>query len=109
MIPSRRGGAGLMNIYIGNLSRKITEAELREQFEPFGKVVAVNLVKDRRSGVPRGFGYVEMESPEEGQAAIEGLKGQILDGRMMDVTESSPPGKGKKGGFKGGGKKRRRF
>ncbi len=97
-----------MNIYIGNLAREITEAELREQFEAFGKVVSVNLIKDRRSGVSRGFGFVEMESPEEGTAAINGLKDTMLDGRTMDVTESAPQGKGKKGGFKGGGKKRRR-
>ncbi len=98
-----------MNIYVGNLSRKLTETEVREQFEAFGEVVSVNLVKDRRSGVSRGFGYVEMTSEEEGQAAIDALKGQILDGKMLDVVESGPPpGKGKKGGFKGG-KKRRRF
>lgn len=98
-----------MNIYIGNLSREITETELQEQFEAFGKVESVSIVKDKRSGVSRGFGFVEMPSPEEGQAAIDGLKGQILDGRTMDVTESGPPPKGKKKNFKGGGKKRRRF
>ena len=99
-----------MHIYIGNLSRKLTETDIREQFEAFGEVASVSLVKDRRSGVSRGFGTVVMESETEGQAAIEGLKGQILDGKIMDVVESAPqPGKGKKGGSKGGGKKRRRL
>ncbi len=103
-------GAEFMHIYLGNLSRKLTETDVREQFEAFGEVVSVSLVKDRRSGVSRGFGYVEMVSTEEGQAAIEALKGQILDGKMMDIVESDPPpGKGKKGGFKGKGKKRRKF
>lgn len=97
-----------MNIYVGNLSRKLTEAELRQQFEVFGEVTSVKLAKDRRNGVSKGFGSVVMPSSEEGQAAIEGLKGQILDGKIMDVTESAPSGKGKKGGFKGGGKKRRK-
>lgn len=95
-----------MNIYIGNLSRDVTEVELREQFEKFGRVDSASIVKDRR-GVSKGFAYVEMDSADEGQAAMEALKGQMLDGRTMDIVESAPPSKGKKG-FKGG-KKRRRF
>ena len=95
-----------MNIYIGNLSRDVTEIELRQQFEKFGRVDSASVVKDRR-GVSKGFGFVEMDSSDEGQAAIEALKGQMLDGRTMDIVESNPPSKGKKG-FKGG-KKRRRF
>ena len=96
-----------MHIYVGNLSRKISDAELQQQFEAFGTVTKVNIAKDRRNGVSKGFGTVEMESQQEGQAAIEALRGQILDGKIMDVVESEPPGKGKKG-FKGGGKKRKR-
>ncbi len=98
-----------MNIYVGNLSHDITETILQEQFEAFGKVTSVKIMKDKRSGVSRGYGFVEMDSEEEGQAAIDSLKDQMLDGRTMDITLSSPPFKGKKGGFKGGGKKRRRF
>ncbi len=99
-----------MHIYIGNLSRAITDAQLQECFEAYGTVTKVNIAKDRRNQVSKGFGTVEMESDEEGQAAIDGLKGQLLDGKIMDVVESGPPpGKKKKGGFKGGGKKRRRF
>ena len=99
-----------MNIYVGNLSRDITETILQEQFEVFGKVTSVKIMKDKRSGVSRGYGFVEMDSEEEGQTAVDSLKDQMLDGRTMDVTVSNPPFKGKKkGGFKGGGKKRRRF
>ena len=97
-----------MNIYIGNLSRDVTEVELRQQFEKFGRVDSASVVKDRR-GVSKGFGFIVMDSPEEGQAAINTLKGQMLNGRTMDIVESNPPSKSKKGGFKGGGKKRRRF
>ena len=99
-----------MHIYVGNLSREVTEAELQQQFEAFGQVTSVNIVKGKRSDVSKGFGFIEMASPEKGQSAIDGLKDQKLDGRTMDITESNPPVKGKKrGGFKGGGKKRRRF
>ena len=97
-----------MIIYVGNLSRKLTETELRQEFESYGKVSGVNLAKDRRSGVSKGFGYVEMASEDEGQAAIEGLKGRLLDGKVMDLVESDSPRKGKKGGPKRSGKKRRR-
>ena len=63
-----------MNIYVGNLSPDATEDELRQEFEAFGKVDSVRIEKDRRSGQPRGFGFVEMPTEAEGQAAIKGLK-----------------------------------
>lgn|GEM_PF-2298450 len=70
----------------------------------------MNIMKDKSSGVSRGFGFIEMTSPLESQAAIAGLKDQKLDGRTMDVTESSPPFRGnRRGGFSGGGEKRRSF
>ena len=97
-----------MNIYVGNLSRDVTEADLRQAFEAFGKVVSVSMVRDRR-GQPKGFAFVEMSSREEGLAAIEELKGKSLNGRIMDVVEASPPpGKGKRGGAFRGGRRRRR-
>ncbi len=104
-----------MDIHVGNLSRELGETELRQEFEKFGRVVAIRLVKDRHSGVSRGFGFVEMAERDEGLAAIQGLNGQELAGRTMDVSEARPSGGGKKGGgrpyggnrggSKGGGKR----
>ena len=99
-----------MNIYVGNLEREVTEEELRQEFEAFGKVASVNIVKDRYSGQSRGFGFVEMATKEEGQAAIDGLKGKSLKGRELDVGEARPRPEGRRGGFGGGGGgKRRRY
>jgi len=65
-----------VKIYVGNLSHDVTEDELRQEFEAFGKVDSVTIMKDRHSGQPRGFGFVEMPRKTEGQAAMEGLKGR---------------------------------
>lgn len=96
-----------MNIYVGNLSREATEEELRQEFEAFGQVVAVNIIKDKYSGQPRGFGFVEMATRAEGQAAIDGLKGKLLRERTLDVSEARPRSEGRRGGGFGG--KRRRY
>jgi len=79
-----------VDIYVGNLSREVTEAELRQEFLAFGKVTSVRVAKDRRSGQSKGFAFVEMPSQAEGQAAIAGLKGKTLRERTLDVTESHP-------------------
>jgi len=102
-----------MNIYVGNLSRDMTEGELRKEFEAFGKVESVNAIKDKYSGQPRGFGFVEMPEKAEAQAAITGLKGKVLQGRTIDVNEARPRTEGGgrgggRGGF-GGGDRRRSF
>ena len=98
-----------MNIYVGNLSRDVTEEELRRAFEAFGKVESINIIKDRYSGQSRGFGFVEMPTKAEGQAAIDGLKGKVLQDRTIDVSEARPrPEGGRGGGFGGGGGGRRR-
>ena len=98
-----------MNIYVGNLERNATEAELRELFEAFGQVASVNILKDKHSGQPKGFGFVEMPDKVEGQAAIAGLKGKQLRERTMDIAEAQPRPKGggggrgnRHGGFGGG-------
>ena len=94
-----------MNIYVGNLSRDVTEEELRRAFEAFGKVESINIIKDRYSGQSRGFGFVEMPTKAEGQAAIDGLKGKVLQDRTIDVSEARPrPEGGRGGGFGGGGR-----
>ncbi len=79
-----------MNIYVGNLSREVTEEDLQAAFETFGQVTSANVIKDRVSGESRGFGFVEMPAEEEAQSAIEGLNGQELKGETMNVNEARP-------------------
>ena len=104
-----------MNIYVGNLSREVTEDELRKAFEAFGQVTSVNIIKDRYSGESRGFGFIEMATKSEAQAAINGLNGTSLKERTLSVSEARPrtegggrrPFGGGGGGFGGGGRRRR--
>lgn len=79
-----------MNIYIGNLSFQTTEDELRDLFGEYGTVTSVSIIKDKFSGRSRGFGFVEMESDEEGQAAIESLNESELQGRTIKVNIAKP-------------------
>jgi RNA recognition motif-containing protein len=79
-----------MNIYVGNLSYDVSEENLRQAFEAFGKVSSATIVKDKYSGQPRGFGFVEMLDQTEGQAAIQNLNGKELLGRQMNVNEARP-------------------
>jgi len=92
-----------MNIYVGNLSSDVTEEELQEEFKPFGEVTSVNIIKDKYSGQSRGFGFVEMPSKSEAEAAIAGLKGKTLKDRTLDVNEARPRSDSRGGGFRGGG------
>ncbi len=92
-----------MNIYVGNLSHDLTEDELRAAFEAFGTVESVNVLKDRFTGEPRGFGFVEMPSDEEGKAAIEGMNGKDLKGREVNVDQARPKADNRRGGRGGGG------
>ena len=96
-----------MNIYIGNLSREVTEEELKQEFTAFGEVTSVAIIKDKYSGQSRGFGFVEMPSKSEGEAAIAGLKGQTLKERTLDVAEARPRSDKGGGGFSGGRRPRR--
>ena len=77
-----------MKIYVGNMSYDTTEDQLRQAFESYGEVSNVNIIKDRDSGRPRGFAFVEMNSNEEGNAAIQGLNGKDLDSRTLNVSEA---------------------
>ena len=81
-----------MNIYVGNLSLKMTEEELRREFIVYGEVISVTVMNDEYigSGQPRGYGYVEMSSKYEGTAAIANLKGKKLGNRVVDVVEALP-------------------
>jgi cold-inducible RNA-binding protein len=87
-----------MNIYVGKLSRETTEDELRQAFEAFGQVTSVNIIKDRYSGESRGFGFVEMATKSEAQAAINGLNGTSLGERTLSVNEARPRSEGGRGG-----------
>ncbi|MFC2002938.1 RNA recognition motif domain-containing protein [Chloroflexota bacterium] len=99
-----------MNIYVGNLSREVTEDELRQEFTAFGQVTSASIIKDRYSGQSRGFGFVEMSSESEAQAAITGLKGKTLKERTLDVNEARPRSDSRGGGSYGGGRgKQRRY
>jgi RNA recognition motif-containing protein len=79
-----------MNIYVGNLSYDVSEENLRQAFEAFGKVTSATIVKDKYSGQPRGFGFVEMPDRAEAQAAIQNLNEKELLGRQMNVNEAHP-------------------
>lgn len=98
-----------MNIYVGNLSRDVTDEDLRQAFEAFGEVASVNVMKDKFSGQPRGFGFIEMPSRTEAQAAIAGLNRKELKGRTLDVNEARPRPERRPGGGGGRGGPRRRF
>ena len=79
-----------MRIYVGNLSHDLSEVNLRQAFEAFGQVSSARIVKDKYSGQPRGFGFVEMPDQARAQAAIENLNGKELLGRKMNVNEARP-------------------
>jgi cold-inducible RNA-binding protein len=79
-----------MNIYVGNLAPEVTEEELRQEFTAFGEVTSVGIIKDKYSSQSRGFGFIEMPSMAEGQAAISSLKGKVLKDRTLEVSEARP-------------------
>jgi RNA recognition motif-containing protein len=89
-------------LFVGNLSFNTTENDLQDAFAAHGTVTEANLLMDRATGRPRGFGFVTMGSPEEAQKAIDALNGASLDGRNLTVNEARPreerPGSGSRGG-----------
>jgi len=99
-----------INIYVGRLAREVTEDDLKGLFESYGEVTSVAVIKDRFTGESRGFGFIEMPSKEEAEAAIEGLNGKELQGREMVVNVARPRrddrGGGGRGGNRGGGNRR---
>jgi RNA recognition motif-containing protein len=98
-----------MDIYVGNLSHDVSEENLRQAFGVFGQVSSARIVKDKYSGQPRGFGFVEMPDRAEAQAAIQNLNGKELLGRQMNVNEARPrTGQGRSGG-QGGHRGRRDY
>ena len=79
-----------MNIYVGNLSYDMTEAELRTAFTAHGEVDSVRIITDRDSGRSKGFGFVEMPNDDEARTAIDALNGTELKGREVKVNEARP-------------------
>jgi cold-inducible RNA-binding protein len=77
-----------MKLYVGNLSSETSEADLRARFEQFGAVAGISVIKDRTTGYPRGFAFVTMNNVGEGRAAISGLQGKQVRGRMLVVNEA---------------------
>ncbi len=77
-----------MNIYVGNLSPEVTENDLREAFETYGQVSSAKVIKDRFTGEPRGFGFIEMPDQQEARSAMEGLNGSELKGKAIIVNEA---------------------
>lgn len=94
-----------MNIYVGNLSYDMTEEDLRKEFEAFGKVDSVNIIKDKFTDRSRGFAFVEMAVSEEGKAAVAAINGKDVKGRALNVSEARPKTDSRRGG--GGGGERR--
>jgi RNA recognition motif-containing protein len=96
-----------MRIYVGNLSYEVTEEELQQEFMAFGEVASVSILTDKFSGRPKGFGFVEMASKSEAEAAIADLNGKILKERTIVVNEARPRtdnrGGGSYGDRRGGG------
>ncbi len=79
-----------MNIYVGNLSYQATDDDLRSAFAAYGTVKSASVIMDKMTGQSRGFGFVEMGSKSEGDAAIEGLNGKDLKGRALRINEARP-------------------
>ena len=94
-------------IYVGNLSYEMTDSGLEQLFAQYGTVESAQVVMDRDTGRSKGFGFVEMKTEQEAQAAIAGLNGQQSGGRSLTVNEARPRedrgGGGGRGGYGGGG------
>ena len=92
-----------MNIYVGNLSYEVTEADLQEAFETFGQISSVRIIKDKFSGQSKGFGFVEMPNNADAQSAISGMNEKELKGRTLKVNTARPrtENRGERGGFGG--------
>ncbi len=96
-------------VYVGNLSYGTTDSDLQKMFEEFGTVESAQVITDRESGRSKGFGFVEMGSQQEAEAAIKALNGKDMDGRALTVNEAKPredrggrSGGGGRGGYGGG-------
>jgi RNA recognition motif-containing protein len=112
MLAQRRFILG-KKLYVGNLSYDVNSSDLEAMFAPFGTVASAQVIEDRERGRSKGFGFVEMGSDEDAQAAIQGLNGKDHNGRPLTVNEARPRedrggggggggGRGGRGGYGGG-------
>ncbi|MDZ7369940.1 MAG: RNA-binding protein [candidate division KSB1 bacterium] len=92
-----------MNLYVGNLSYDVVQTDLEKLFGAIGTVKSAKVIRDQSSGESRGFGFVEMESVEEGKKAIEELNGKEVKGRAIVVNEARPRREDNRGGRQSGG------
>lgn len=79
-----------MKLYVGNLSKQVTDAQLNELATPYGKPVSANVATERDSGASKGFGFIEFSSADEAKAAITGLDGRDVNGQALKVNEARP-------------------
>ena len=99
----------MKNIYVGNLSFATSEETVRSLFEAHGTVDRVNIARDRATGQPRGFGFVEMTNDTEADQAMNALNGRDIDGRTLNINEARPKTeRGFSGGNRNGGERRER-
>src|SRR3989440_6788582 len=99
-----------MKLYVGNLAFQTTSEDLQQLFAQAGTVESASIVEDRDTGRSRGFGFVEMSTKEEGEAAIAQFNGKEVNGRSLTVNEAKPRenrGGGGRGGFRGGARRPR--
>jgi RNA recognition motif-containing protein len=90
-------------LYVGNLDYGVTDQDLAKMFEPHGTVESAQVIMDRDTGRSKGFGFVEMKTEQEAQAAIGAMNGQPSGGRTLTVNEARPKAEGGRGGGGGGG------
>jgi len=95
-------------LYVGNLGQNIGKNDLEQMFTAYGTVISAQVINDRETGQSKGFGFVEMGTDQEAQAAITALSGKSMDGRNLMVNEARPQesrggGRGGGGGRRGGG------
>jgi cold-inducible RNA-binding protein len=79
-----------MKLYVGNLSKAVTNAQLNDLAVPFGKPLSANVATERSSGESKGFGFIEFGTTDEGNAAITGLDGRDVNGQALKVNEAKP-------------------
>ena len=91
-----------MNIYVGNLSYRMSETDLADLFAQYGAVLSAKIITDRETGRSKGFGFVEMAERDEGENAVEALNGSSVDNRQIKVNEAKPRNDNRRGGPGGG-------